>query len=138
MTTAVQLRQDSRFYCKVLVGNPIKVQRNAKGDVAIFPQGEIVAYFIAWERKRHLYVFRCAGEMGQQEVIGVLPAVDVLIDAGTRTRVTRLRDIITYLEREKISLSGLSEGWYARVQALIENKVFTLSTVKELFSHGKI
>lgn len=137
MQTAVQLRQDSRIYGKVLYGNPSNTFQNEKGEVAIFAAGQIVAYFIAWgERRRHLYLFQCG--YGEESVPGVYPSVRILVDAATRTRVSRLRNVLEWLQRNDYKIEALPEGFYARLQALLEGKKMTIANLKEILAHGHL
>lgn len=137
MNTAVQIRQDSRVYGKLLYGDPFKSVQNEKGEVAIFQEGEIVGYFLAWgERRRHLYLFQCG--KGEASVPGVYPAVKILVDAGTRTRVSRLRNVLDWLQKNNYDMKALPDGFYARLQALIEGKKMTVANLKEILSHGHL
>lgn len=126
----MQTRSDSRIYCKVLHGSPEHFISGSKGEIAIFSAG-VVAYFMAWgERKKHIYVFRCEG--GEQKIPGVYPAVTLLMEAKTRTKVARVRRLLLWLEREKISLDEVSPDLFARLQALIEGKKLLVKDVKKV------
>lgn len=136
MKVAVQTRSDSRLYCKILYGTPERIIAGAEGEIAIFTNG-IVAYFMAWgERKKHVYVFRC--ESGEQKIPGVYPAVRLLMEAKTRTKVARVRRLLVWLEKEKISLDGISLEVFARFQALIEGKKLLVKDIKKVVKNEYI
>jgi len=94
-------------------------------DELFFNVGNIVIYAISQGKKRKAFLFR-TGPGGTDILPGVHPSVNLLVQAKTREKVTRLLKIIASLNRRKIEIVSLSDSFFLRVNVLIENRDFKI------------
>jgi hypothetical protein len=122
MKTAVRNYRSSDITCEILYSSePFE----NSGDKLLFSAGSIVVYAISQGKKRKAFLFR-TGPDGSDILPGVYPAVNLLVQAKTREKVTRLLKVIASLSRRKMEIVSLSDSFFLRVNVLIENRDFKI------------
>jgi len=123
MKTAVRNYRSSDITSEVLYSSePFE----NSGDELFFNSGNIIVYAISQGKKRRAFLFR-TGPCGADILPGVYPAVNLLVQAKTREKVTRLLKIIASLSRRKMEIVSLSDSFFLRINVLIENRDFKIS-----------
>jgi hypothetical protein len=120
MNTAVQVRHpagDAHPRAELLSGIPSAVISTARGPVALFGPGEVVAYRIRYHRRTRVFVFRTldVDDPLAASVPGVRPRVQLLLELGTRGRTRLVRGLFGYLAEHAHDPSSLPDAFYVRV-----------------------
>ncbi len=128
MKTAVQLLPIGAHdlpRSDLVSGEPREIVRGARGCVALFDPGEVVAYRIRQRRHTRLFVFRTVevGEPLATEVPGVRPRVRLLVAVRTAARARLAERLFAYLVRTGHLPSRLSDGFYLRVGAVLSGRL---------------
>jgi hypothetical protein len=128
MNTAVQVRPpagDAHPRAELLSGIPSAVTSTARGRVALFGSGEIVAYLLRFRRRPRLFVFRTlAVDDGLAASIpGARPRVQWLLQLRTPGRIGRARDFFAYLARTERDPSALADDFYVRVGVVLAGRL---------------
>jgi len=119
--TAVQLRSDGSqpgdLACELGCGKPHAVTAGARGPVALFEAGEIVAYLVRSRSGGVLFVFRTLSvdDPWAARVPGVHPRVRLLLHVRSATRMRAMKRLFAHLDRHALRPSDLSDGFYVRV-----------------------
>ena len=128
MNTAVQVRPpsgDAHPRAELLSGSPSAVLSTARGPVALFGSGEIVAYLLRYRRRPRLFVFRTltVDDRLAASIPGVRPRVQLLLQLRTPGRIGRARDLFAYLARTERDPSALADDFYVRVGAVLAGRL---------------
>jgi hypothetical protein len=120
MNTAVQVRPpsgDAQPRAELLSGTPSAVISTARGSVALFGPGAVVAYRIRYRRRTRVFVFRTLDVDGPRaaSVPGVRPRVQLLLELGTRGRTRLVRGLFAYLAGQAYDPSSMPDAFYVRV-----------------------
>ena len=120
MNTAVQVRHpagDAHPRAELLSGTPSAVISTARGPVALFGPGELVAYRIRYRRRARVFVFRTldVDDPLAASVPGVRPRVQLLLELGTRGRTRRVRGLFAYLAGHAHDPASLPDAFYVRM-----------------------
>lgn len=133
--TAVQLRSDPNFNAKLLHGKPL----HRIGQVVVFGPGQLVVYMIEGFRHTITYVFKTLphATANAAKLPGVTPRVSLLLEARGSLSVSRIRNLLRYLERRKASPDDLSEAFWIRLDAVLSGQIrrAPVSTLKALMRH---
>ena len=128
MNTAVQVRHpagDAHPRAELLSGTPSAVTSTARGPVALFGSGEIVAYLLRYRRRPRLFVFRTltVDDRLAATIPGVRPRVQLLLQLHTPGRIRRARNLFAYLARTERDPSALADDFYVRVSAVLAGRL---------------
>ncbi len=128
MKTAVQLRpfaSRDRPRCDVVSGEPGEVALGARGRVALFGPGEVVAYRIRQRRRTRLFVFRtlASDEALASAVPGVRPHVRLLVALHSAGRASLAKRLFAHLRRVRIEPARLPDGFYLRVGVILSGRL---------------
>jgi hypothetical protein len=128
MNTAVQVRHpagDAHPRAELLSGTPSAITSTARGPVALFGSGEIVAYLLRYRRRPRLFVFRTLtiDDRLAATIPGVRPRVQLLLQLHTPGRIRRARDLFAYLARTERDPSALADDFYVRVGAVLAGRL---------------
>lgn len=134
MTTAVQIRKNTDFYCAVIYGEYQTIKDGKNGDIQIFDDGKIVAYLVRNNKKSKFFLFRTNSKNGSHKIGGCYPNVDLLIDTKTQGKTSRLRNVLTYLVEHKIPIEMLSDLFFLRVNSIIEGRDFRVKHLKRFLA----
>jgi hypothetical protein len=137
MTTAVQLRQDHDIQCFLIFGSPCSYSHGQRGKIALFNDSQLIIYCISKGRKQKAFVFK-THRSGADFVPGVYPAVELLAEAKTKGKVTRLIRILITLSQRNFDISKLDDGFFIRLNAVLENRKFRIGDAIEYLSHAKL
>lgn len=137
MYTAIQLRDDHDLRCLLLYGSPISRRVGRLGEIALFDADQVVIYCVITGRSKKAFAFR-TGLDGSVTVPGVLPGVELLCEAKSRGKVTRLMQVVCALERKGIALHALPEGFFVRLNTMLNDREFAISNAIGLLSHAKL
>lgn len=114
MITAVQERADRRCWAKVAFGVPLERHRSARGPIALFTPGTVVAYRVRQARFSGGWVFRTASSPeGRTAIPGVSPAPHMLIGLCPTKLIVRAVLLLKELEARGV-LDELSDTTYLR------------------------
>ncbi len=122
MRTAVQIRAPrNAIRARLLWGEPTSTVRGQRGLVALFCEGEIVAYVVTLARRTHLFVFRtlAVDDRFAAKVPGVAPHVRLLVDLSTAGRVRLVQQLFAYLVKTGRNPSALPDEFYFRLSAAL-------------------
>jgi hypothetical protein len=139
MNTAVQVRPpsgDAHPRAELLSGTPHAVTSTARGPVALFGSGEIVAYLLRFRRRPRLFVFRTltVDDRLAASIPGVRPRVQLLLQLRTPGRIGRARDLFAYLARTERDPSALADDFYVRVGAVLAGRLTSHKILLSLLS----
>jgi hypothetical protein len=128
MNTAVQVRHpagDAHPRAELLSGTPSAITSTARGPVALFGSGEIVAYLLRYRRRPRLFVFRTltVDDRLAATIPGVRPRVQLLLQLHTPGRIRRARDLFAYLARTERGPSALADDFYVRLGAVLAGRL---------------
>jgi hypothetical protein len=119
MMTSVQLHEPARGLprCELVYGRPREIVSGRDGPIALFPSGEIVAYLLRCQWRRHLYVLRTldVDDRFAASVCGVRPRVRLLLHLRSRAQIRRARGLFAYLAKHGPDPSELADAFYLRV-----------------------
>ncbi len=135
MRTAVQIRAPrDGLRAKLLWGTPESVVRGRRGLVALFRDGEIVAYVVTTSRRSHLFVFRTlpVDDRFAARVPGVSPHVRLLIDLSTAGRIRMMQRLFAYLVNTGRDPAAMPDAFYFRVQAALAGRLPTHKVLRSL------
>lgn len=135
---AVQIRSDDDLNCSVFYGKPITSKEGKLGKILLFNVGSVVFYIVKKQGKSRGYLIHYLGNNDGVLINGIYPKVDLLVEARTRGKVTRLKKVIQYLLKNGYSLEDLSRDFYFRLNTLIEGKTVLVRNIKELLKHEKV
>jgi len=123
-TTAVQLR-DHRPHGQLVYGEPYAVDRGARGPVALFAAGSLVAYQVQIDRARRLFIFRTllVDDRLAAAVPGVTPRVQLLAQLRSAARVRLVRQLFADLLAMGWTPSTLSDAFFLRLGAILEGRI---------------
>jgi len=122
--TAVQLRQSAPAR-RLLYGRPADVCPSARGAVALFPPGTLVAYELRVARRGRLFVFRTllVDDPLAASVPGVHRRVQLLFTLRARARIERLRHLFSRLEAMGWPPAVLPDAFFIRLGAWLEGRL---------------
>lgn len=132
--TAVQLRQDEELKASVFYGKHARTVAGSRGMIALVGPGRTVLYVLTNGYRKKGYLFRTGGCPGSQVIPGVYPAVRLLVYARTRTMVHRLQTAVRWFEQHDVDLDLLDEAIFSRLQARIEEKKFSISSIRKMLN----
>jgi hypothetical protein len=117
MMTAVGLRSDGQVDCRVLVGVPERTRPN----VALFSPGKLVVYMLETARRPSIFVFRTRdrGGVNAAAVPSVQPGVDLLMQTHSRVGVSRVRNMLLFLEKGTLPPEKLSDEFWSRLGVVL-------------------
>ena len=92
--TAVQLRDDGELRARLFSGAPSATVSAARGDIALLPAGQVVAYVVGRQRATAVYIFRTARDGELTIVPGVSGPVRLLFSSRRRGAFNRARNFI--------------------------------------------
>jgi len=97
----------------------------ARGSVALFGSGEIVACLLRFRRRPRLFVFRTltVDDRLAASIPGVRPRVQLLLQLRTRGRIGRARDLFAYLARTERDPSALADDFYVRAGIVLVGRL---------------
>lgn len=121
MLTVVQKIETDDLFAGTLYGNPVKRSSNNLGEYSIYEEKEIVIFFIDRGDKYNLYLFRTSKE-GMEIIPGVYPSVNLLLHLKARHKARRFARYIKDFIKEGIDLNKMPDGFFTRLQALLEEK----------------
>jgi hypothetical protein len=133
-TTTIQIHHEQDISCDIFYGAPITKIEKADGYEAIFDENGLVIYCISKGRKQRAYLFKTCSN-GNDFIPGVNPAVQLLIAATSRERVSRLLAVFTSLSRRNFDASKLDDNFFIRLNTLIENRTFRISDALSLLKN---
>lgn len=136
MLTAIQLRKGD-VNCSLLYGEPDYTKPGSLGDIAIFRTCKVVVYCISTSKKKKAFLFKTL-QNGGTKVPGVMPEISLLCEAGSKGKVGRLMQVLTSLERKGVAVSDLPDGFFLRLNVILGNRFFSISSAMEMFSHAKL
>ncbi|ACF47332.1 hypothetical protein Paes_2341 (plasmid) [Prosthecochloris aestuarii DSM 271] len=134
MATAIQLRGDDDLTTSIFYGMSDRIRSAALGDVALIQGSETVLYVISGQYRNRAFLFRTGVVKGRDTIPGVYPDVQLLVSARTRTMVHRLQTSVKWLKSKGIDLNTLDDDFYARLQARIEEKKFSIAFIQKLLN----
>lgn len=137
MATAVQLRSDHDIHCTLIYGSPVSYNQGLRGKIALFSDSQLVIYCISKGRKHRAFIFKTCIS-GRDRVPGVFPAVRLLAEAKTKGKITRLTRILSALTRREFDVSNLDEGFFIRINAILDNRIFRIGDALDYLSHAKL
>lgn len=109
------------------------------GALHIFGPEQVVGYLIANERGQHCYVFRTSGSDARAEfaarLVGITPAVIVLIAAIGRNQCSRVVRLLDVIARAHVAPATLSDMFFLRAAEARERYVPLEKTVAGLLRH---
>jgi hypothetical protein len=122
--TAVQLRTN-RPQGQIVYGEPYAVDRGARGPVALFAPGSLVAYQVQIDRARRLFIFRTllVDDRLAATVPGVSPRVQLLVQLRSRARVRLVRQLFADLLALGGTPMALSDAFFLRLGATLDGRV---------------
>jgi hypothetical protein len=112
--TAVQLRNDGELLARIFSGAPSATGSAARGDIVLFPTGQVVAYVVERQRTIDVYVFRTGRDGELTAVPGVSEPVRLLFSSRRRGAFKRARNFIRNLTRYGHDPSDLSDDFWVR------------------------
>jgi hypothetical protein len=133
-TTKILIHHEQDISCEILYGTPIAKMEKADGRTAFFDENSLVIYCISKGQKQRAYLFKTCSK-GNDLIPGVIPAVQLLIDATSRERVSRLLAVFKSLSRKNLDASKLDDNFFVRLNTLIENRIFRISDVFNILKH---
>ncbi len=125
MRTAVQIRPPGNgIRAKLLWGTPESVVGGRRGPVALFREGEVVAYIVTTSVP-HLFIFRTllVDDRHAAKVPGVLPHVRLLIDLSTAGRLRLMQRLFAYLVASGRNPSQLRDEFYFRLGTVLAGRL---------------
>jgi len=111
---------------RLVYGRPADVRTSARGEVALFSPGALVAYELsAARRSARLFVFRTlfVEDRLAARVPGVHRRVQLLFTLRARVRIERLRQIFTRLDALGWPPEGLPDAFFIRLGASFEGRL---------------
>ena len=123
--TGVQLQfSEDWLKCSLLYGNMDELSSNHAGSVAWFVSGQVVAYLIEVGRKQHVFVFRTLDKSEKDEVKigGVSKRVRLLVDVQRVGSIRWLSQLFVRLQQGQPPPSDLSDGFYVRVNQVLNGR----------------
>jgi hypothetical protein len=132
--TTIQIHHEQDISCDIFYGTPIAKSEKADGFTAFFDENTLVIYCISKGRKQRAYLFKTCSN-GRDSIPGVNPAVQILIEATSKEKVSRLLAVFTSLSRRNLDASKLDESFFIRLNTIIENRTFRISDAFNLLKH---
>lgn len=137
VTTAVQLGEAGGVAGSLLCGTPLRTTPGARGPIARFPPGRIVAYLLELDGRPRVWVFRTlAGPAPlSAHIPGVHPHVSLLLEVRTWGRAERVRQLFAYLAREGLNPDALSDAFYLRAGYVLAGRLTAKNVLLSLLRH---
>ena len=127
MKTAVQLRPARRDqpFASLVHGSPVATAPGARGAIAFFLPGQLVAYRIRYRRRTCLFVFRTldVDDRLAASLPGVRPRVQLLIAVRTEARARLLRSLFEYLLKSGHDPKALPDAFYLRASVVLGGRL---------------
>lgn len=122
--TGVLVSTSASASAMLLHGSVIDRRPHSRGTLLLLPPDAIAFYCLRSTRCR-TFVFRtlAAPEPLCTELPGVEPAVRLLLDVDTRGRLTRMEELLRFLQRKGVAPSKLSDRFYLRLHAILRGKL---------------
>jgi len=132
MRTAVQLRDDDDVHAYTLLGQVAETKPGKNGEIALFNDGQRVLYIKEKKSSKEACLFQTDCQKGTEKIPGVHPAVNVLMATRTKGKTRRLLNYVAYMENNRIAIQGLREGFFYRLQVLLDGRHAPAAEFKEL------
>jgi hypothetical protein len=116
--TAVQICPGGVPRCELVHGDPCGTVPGARGPVALFSPGAVVAYAVHAGRPTRLYLFRtlsASAPTARTTVPGVYPHVLLLLALESMRVLRRCRRFFALLRRRGTAASRLPDAFYLRL-----------------------
>jgi len=139
MPTAVQLLPAGSPRATLTFGAPVRTIPGARGPIAIFEAGQVVAYLLDHRRTRRLYVFRTVTATSSElvEIAGVHPGADLLILARHRATITRLSKVFGLLAITDRAVDSIPDDFWLRLAGVITRpRPFTRTTLAHILAQA--
>jgi hypothetical protein len=135
--TAVQIRDEPHLCSYTIHGNPAVLTNGQKGEIRLYPAGEIVGFVIEKIYNKRAFIFStCSGE-GTHKIPGVFPEVHLLVETRSRGKTRQLLRYMNYALKNHICLNELPEDFYLRLNTMLEERKNRLQDFKNLVRRWK-
>jgi hypothetical protein len=131
MQTIVQKIESNNLFAGTFYGTPIERSSNAIGEYSVYEENEVILYFIDRGEKYNAYLFKTSST-GMEKIPGVSTSVKILIHIGSRHKIKRLKSYVDDLKKKGLNLNELPDGFFYRMNALLEEKENNISYNKLL------
>lgn len=121
--TGVKLLADGEITAHLLCGTPVATFPVTRGQIALLPAGQIVAYVIRSGRLTGFFIFRTGVRGGLSSVPGVGGPVRLFLASGRRAQAARTRNFLRKLSRYGHEPSFLSDDFWTRAAGAIAARV---------------
>ncbi len=132
MRTAVQLRDDDDVHAYTMLGQVATKKAGTKGEIALFDDGQLVLYIKENKNRKDACLFQTDTKKGTETIAGVYPAVNLFLETRTKGKTRRLLNYVAYMEKNHIPIQGLREGFFYRMQVLLDGRNAPAAEFKEL------
>lgn len=112
--TAIQVRDDGELTARLFSGTLSATVSAARGDIALLPAGQVVAYVVERQRTAAVYIFRIARDGELAIIPGVSEPVRLLFSSRRRGAFRRARNFIRNLTRYGYDPSDFSDDFWFR------------------------
>jgi hypothetical protein len=122
--TAVLITHSAAVSSRVFHGAVAERRPHPRGTVLLVPPEQMVFYAVRTVQCR-TFVFRTlsAPEPLSSQVPGVSPSVRLLLETRTLGRLSRLEQLLRYLERAGLEPSSLPDAFYSRLHAILSGRL---------------
>ncbi|MCB2181339.1 MAG: hypothetical protein KQH63_04905 [Desulfobulbaceae bacterium] len=138
LKTAIQIIKEPDLLCDVLHGKRDSSVEGKKGEIRLYSDQKVIGYFIQNGSKSQMFLFRTNCKNGQQKIGGVYPNVDLLVEAKSRGKVTRLKEVLSFLERSGVNIDSLSNLFFLRLNTVICGREFRINQLKQFLSDEEV
>lgn len=117
MLTTVSLSDGASTRRRVVFGDPDDVRIVDRRKDALFSPGRLVAYLVERAPARALFIFRTATvARAASSIVGVVPAVDLVLVASTARAVRKATTALRFLARTRgPDVDALSDRFWLRL-----------------------
>lgn len=132
MRTAVQLIDDDDVHAYTMLGHAVGKKTGTKGEIALFDDGQLVLYIKENKNGKEASLFQTDTRKGTETIAGVYPAVNLFIETRTKGKTRRLLNYVAYMEINHIDIHQMREGFFYRMQVLLDGRNAPAAEFKEL------
>jgi len=122
--TAVQELSEPTLACRVAFGTPERSVAGARGTIALFSPGSMVAYLIDNRGKFAFFVFRTLPErqMVGARIEGVEPHVDLILATKRRRVARRALTLLGWVARTHAHEESVPDAFWIRAACIIGDR----------------
>ena len=132
MLTLVQKRSEIGLNTTFLYAKPKKISDGNLGKIYYFESNKIFVYCITTKGKSKAFVIKTGPSNNAVIVPGIYPEVELLAEAKTKGKVTRLQNILEYIDRNNIKFCELSSMFFLRLNCLLDDRDFSYYKLKKV------